>query len=279
MSAPPTLTRAERDELYHANVKSARAAGLARLKALQARFSGDAGRVGSGGDGEDGSDVLAGDVLAEPAAELERLAYNRAVLDTWRGETDFAWTYNDEIEQIVTGVIGEGARERSTRLIESCLAPFVADAAARAATAAQIEQSCFNTCIAACQRSFNEPRWNGGPFKQYYSERVAAIAENLDPASPVESRYLGEELAAGRVEPEAVGHMSPYELCPPATRELRADLDRRSQMRVVPRPSTLYPCPRCRKRECTYQERQLARADEASTLVLQCLVCHHQWMQ
>jgi len=246
----------ERDAQYVADVAAARDRARAHLDALSKRY---------------GTPARA----EAPAAQRERAVYNRVVPLTWAGR-DFFAEYARELDAVVSATIGAEPRARAVSLLQTCLAPYYADAAAAEAVAAAVERSCYNTSITMSRHNFYPPHWDDGPFLHWYASRVGTVAENLD-GDGVGSQYLGEALAAGRVQPDVVGRMSAYELCPDATRELRADLDHRSHKRVVPRSSRMYQCPRCKKRECTYQERQLARADEASSLVIGCLVCLHQW--
>ena len=280
------LTRAERDTIYYGNVAHAREHARARIVEMLARYPPPAEIP------EDhlGSLFLETTVVDDAGARkwtethadnselIERSCYNIAVLQARAGGEFFA-EYDDEVEAFASVVIGGDERARCRALLEACLVAAIENPPAgwAAKTATGVERSCYNSCILACRRNSCAPHWGPGAFRSYYVERVGAVAENLDPRSKIGSRYLAAALRDGTVEVADVGFMNSYELHPEASRELRDDLNRRSQMRVVVRTSRLYRCPRCGVRECTHRETQERAADEASTTRLECIACRHQW--
>jgi len=41
----------------------------------------------------------------------------------------------------------------------------------------------------------------------------------------------------------------------------------------------MFPCGKCKSRNCSYTQRQTRSADEPMTIFLRCLECNHRWRQ
>ena len=107
---------------------------------------------------------------------------------------------------------------------------------------------------------------------------LASIVLGRADRSSVGSAALAGRLRAGAVAPAALGTMSGTEMCPEATADIRAELERRARCEVARRVSRMYRCPRCHERACIYAAKRMSLGgDEATGLAIECTVCGHAW--
>lgn len=153
---------------------------------------------------------------------------------------------------------------------------YAADPRRCAADARAVETACYNAAIRICKGSddFLARRWASPAFVNVYSGRCGAVLPLLDPGS-APCRAYGAALAAqifdGVVRPDAVGAMSERELCPAASAAERDEIAARAAQRVDVKESSMFQCPHCRARRCTYQAVQRRALDEAADYVCVCL--------
>ncbi len=157
--------------------------------------------------------------------------------------------------------------------------PRFADEALRLRLALELERGCYNAAIAACHEYAGAVRrqWTCPMFVNIYSAACGRVAANLDPAGSVTlasgSSHALDRLAAGEWDPADVGGLDDADLCPAASEADRREIALRLAQRVEARASSLYACPRCRKRNHTYRLVQVGAADEASSFFCTCLEC------
>lgn len=154
----------------------------------------------------------------------------------------------------------------------------LADRARTLALAERIETACYNEAIRMAVSSEEPPHriWSSPPFVDIYSTRCGIIAGALDPASSTCQQYgarVAARVLSGELTPERLGGMTPQQLCPEATAGVKAEIERRSAQKVEMKASTLYKCPRCGVRRCTYTVVQLRGPDEPSSYQCTCLNC------
>lgn len=156
--------------------------------------------------------------------------------------------------------------------------PRLADRARAFATL--IEKGCYNATIARCVESAESYRrqWDSPMFVHVYSGRCGEVASNIDPDGPVVRGVEGgawalDHLASGEWLPEDLGTMAATDLCPQASRAERDEIARRLNQVVEERTSSLFACPRCRKRNHTYRQVQIGAGDEMSTFMCTCKEC------
>jgi len=156
--------------------------------------------------------------------------------------------------------------------------------------ATRAEHSVYNVVIRHCQTSEASytRRWTSPMFVNIYSARLGALLANLDPAGLVAralraktggaggSWALGR-LAAGELEPEALGGMTATELCPPAGEAERAFIALRLEQKVTEKTSALFKCPKCGARRHTYRQVQIGAGDEISTFMCTCKECGEEY--
>jgi DNA-directed RNA polymerase subunit M/transcription elongation factor TFIIS len=148
--------------------------------------------------------------------------------------------------------------------------------------ATAIEVSCYNAAVQISKESSDPPRrsWDSPAFVDIYSTRCGAVYCALDPSSASCASYgpqLLPRILSGEVTITSVGDMSERSMCPPATAEERAEIATRSAQRVVEKESTLFSCPHCKARRCTYIEVQRRSLDEAPDYICRCLACNRKF--
>jgi len=148
--------------------------------------------------------------------------------------------------------------------------------------ATAIEVSCYNAAVQISKESSDPPRrsWDSPAFVDIYSTRCGAVHCALDPGSASCASYgpqLLPRILSGEVAIASVGDMTERSMCPPATAEERAEIAMRSAQRVVEKESTLFSCPHCKARRCTYIEVQRRSLDEAPDYICRCLACNRKF--
>lgn len=156
---------------------------------------------------------------------------------------------------------------------------FRADRARAQEVAEALERACYNQTIDACSENAIPRAWTSPAFVCEYSERCGRLLVTLDRKSRVCTAYgagVLEALAAGELDPAGAGALSARELVPSATEEIERGLAVRRSQRVQEKWSTLFQCPRCGERKCTYVTVQLRSLDEPASHICVCQ-CEHRW--
>ena len=141
-----------------------------------------------------------------------------------------------------------------------------------------VEVSCYNTTVAICQAAEEPPlrSWTNPVFLDVYSTRCGAIAGLLDLKSAACRAYgaeIASALASGQLDPAEIGSMSESDLCPKATAAERRTIAARADQKVDEKESTMFMCPFCHARSCTYSQIQCRSLDEAPDYKCCCLKC------
>lgn len=152
------------------------------------------------------------------------------------------------------------------------------DGQARAKMATTLERCIYDAVIGQCQSSDVSVirQWGDAEFTSMYSERAGVVNMHLDPSSSVVQQYGGKilcDLVSGSCSPQVLSSMSVAELCPAAFKKEYDEIELRSRQRVKEKTSTLYQCPKCKERDCTYREVQTRSLDESATIYCTCNVC------
>jgi len=137
-----------------------------------------------------------------------------------------------------------------------------------------LERSIYNNSIKTCQTLCI---WSNPMFASYYSEKATTLYLHLRGGSSISSYHavgLARKLFSGQMLPEQVGNLAAAELCPLAFAPERSIIDLRSKQEVQQKTSSLWPCPQCKARSCTYIEVQDRSADEPASIYCTCTVCN-----
>lgn len=148
--------------------------------------------------------------------------------------------------------------------------------------ARKIELSCYNASVRISKESEDPPRrqWNSPPFVDIYSTRCGIINGMLDNNSMVCRAYginIINKIIDKTIRPEDLGNMTSMDLCPSATIAEKDEIAKRVVQKVKLKESTLFQCPSCKERRCSYQEVQLRSLDEAPDYRCLCLNCNKQF--
>lgn len=167
-------------------------------------------------------------------------------------------------------------RRMFVRSLMYAAAAYAADRAAALAAAQAIESSCFNAVVRNSKQSEDPPRrhWDSDAFVNLYSGRCSTINGLLDPDSGSCRAYGGrvvQRLLEGALQPGDLGDATSEALCPEATAAERIQIAKRVGQKVVKKTSTLFKCPRCSARNCTYLEVHTRGLDEAADIHCTCV--------
>ncbi|EKG07322.1 transcription elongation factor, putative [Trypanosoma cruzi] len=96
---------------------------------------------------------------------------------------------------------------------------------------------------------------------------------------------LREDIIEGRLPVEVLVHMSERDLLNPEARKNQEeeflkrsrDTDLSEIRRAMATKSTLFQCPSCKARDCSWTQKQTRSADEPMTVFCICNVCDHKW--
>jgi len=176
----------------------------------------------------------------------------------------------------------ETARQLFVRTLMGALESYALDRELALETARDIELGCYNAAVRTSKESEDPPRrqWDSLAFVDIYGTRCGTINGLLDPDSSSCRAYgatLVRRLYEGAVSPAELGDMTAKELCPDATAVERAEIARRVVQKVQMKESSLFRCPHCGERRCTYQEVQRRSLDEAPDYLCRCINCNRRF--
>ena len=142
--------------------------------------------------------------------------------------------------------------------------------------ATEIEKSCFNATIQISKKSEEPPHrnWDSPIFYDIYSTRCGVILNILNPNS-ITCKTYGNKLLLSLLNDEIkaseIGFMSEKELCPESIAIECAEIEKRKGQKIEEKISTLFECPFCKQRKCSFTQVQLRSADEAPDYKCKCL--------
>ena len=176
-------------------------------------------------------------------------------------------------------------RKRVTQLFSEVILTHVEDAQMLSRlqeieAAKNIEIGVYNACVEIAYRTAVTRRWTDPAFVMLYQNRARAVYANLSPTSYVGNVRLIARLAREEFLPHQLAFMSPLELFPENWETILEDKRREEEMRTElerQQYSTLFRCPKCRKRKTTYYQMQTRSADEPMTVFITCQECQHKW--
>ena len=139
-----------------------------------------------------------------------------------------------------------------------------------------IEKSCFNATIQISKKAEEPPHrnWDSFPFYDIYSTRSGIICNILNINSDTCKTYgykLLISLLNNDIKASELGFMTEKELCPESIAFEIAEIQKRSGQKIEEKVSTLFECPFCKQRKCSFTQVQLRSADEAPDYKCKCL--------
>jgi DNA-directed RNA polymerase subunit M/transcription elongation factor TFIIS len=148
--------------------------------------------------------------------------------------------------------------------------------------AARIEAACYAQVTQYCRDTdiSYQLRWNYLPFMERYKDRVSIILNHLNPSTITNKTYgnvVIEKLKANKITPEEIGSNEDTELCKESIMDEINEINTRNDQKIKAKYSTMYKCPVCKTRRCTYQEKQIRSADESASIFCTCLNCGNRF--
>jgi DNA-directed RNA polymerase subunit M/transcription elongation factor TFIIS len=173
-------------------------------------------------------------------------------------------------------------RRMFTRVLMDALEEYMLNRTLALETARDIEVSCYNASVRISKESEDPPRrqWDSLPFIDIYGTRCGTISVLLDPLSTACQAYgatLAPHILDGTIALSEIGNMTAKELCPQSSALEQAEINKRVIQKVQMKESSLFKCPNCNARRCTYQEVQRRSLDEAPDYLCLCLSCNRRF--
>ena len=109
-------------------------------------------------------------------------------------------------------------------------------------------------------------------FEQIYMTKISELIEQLK-----KSKNLVKNVLEKKIKPEKLPYLTVEQLHPEKYKKIikKKEIE---DMKKNNKPSTnAFKCPRCGKKKAYVEEKQVRRADESSTLFLDCLECGYKW--
>jgi hypothetical protein len=183
--------------------------------------------------------------------------------------TNFINTYNNEPRIVYAKLFYRYLKEYSTYQAEKLITK-----SRMAKIAIQLEIGCYTETINRAKSSEMPIRctWHVPEFYNLYCERCGTIATLLNPRSSVQI-HLIDNIINGIVDPLLIGTKNEDELNSKTLEKEKQIIAKRLNQKVEMKTSSIYQCPRCKEKKCTYHVVQRRALDEAPDTICTCSVC------
>jgi DNA-directed RNA polymerase subunit M/transcription elongation factor TFIIS len=144
----------------------------------------------------------------------------------------------------------------------------------------ELEMGVFNFVIDMFDEKRQDSVW-GKEFETLYRRTAAEVAASLTREEGYHNgnTSLLQRTLRGDVRIQDIPALKPYEMRPEifvdvttGAKELEKVIDT-----FMGTASTMFECPQCKARNCTYSELQIRSADEGTTTFATCLSCATSW--
>lgn len=124
-------------------------------------------------------------------------------------------------------------------------------------------------------------------YKHYnvnqYEYKCKHLVLNLNPNSYIKNTYLKPKVMNGEITVEQLVEMSHVEINPQVwegvIKENKEQLEKQVNSMKMRGTCKLFWCPRCKKNDTTYFEKQIRGLDEPMTKFILCIHCGKEWKQ
>jgi DNA-directed RNA polymerase subunit M/transcription elongation factor TFIIS len=124
--------------------------------------------------------------------------------------------------------------------------------------------------------------WKVLKFRNLYLEKARSTIANLDKDSFIRNDRLLKRLQDREFAPHDIATMKPENIFPEIWEEANKTYIKKfenayeaTQLAVT----DMFKCNKCKKRMCTFYERQTRSADEPMTIFVRCSYCGNSWRQ
>jgi DNA-directed RNA polymerase subunit M/transcription elongation factor TFIIS len=141
-----------------------------------------------------------------------------------------------------------------------------------------LERSIFNYVISMFEEDKIDSVW-GAAFETLYRRKAVELTASLtsDEGYGNGNKMLLKRVLKGEVQIEDLTSMKPYELRPEVSRRHSGAGSCRRSSNFHGVTSTMYTCPKCSSKKCTFTELQMRSADEGATTFVTCVDCSYKW--
>jgi DNA-directed RNA polymerase subunit M/transcription elongation factor TFIIS len=138
----------------------------------------------------------------------------------------------------------------------------------------------FNATVRAQGEAGLDATWND-VFKGEYKRLAAAVTGNLTESRGTLTAIWTCWAASSGARRQVGRRHVPSSMRPHVFEGLDTMSERLSKatLRNTGAVSTMFACPKCKERNCSYTELQTRSADEGTTIFLFCHTCSTQWTQ
>jgi DNA-directed RNA polymerase subunit M/transcription elongation factor TFIIS len=148
--------------------------------------------------------------------------------------------------------------------------------------AEKIERYCFEFVKEYCRNNelMCQLRWNDPIFLQKYEDRISIILNHLNPNTITNKTYgtiVLDKYLNGELNEYEIATLEDTQLCPLAIAAEKDEIDTRNSQGIKQKHSTMFKCPQCKARRCTYREVQIRGSDESADIFCKCLNCGNRF--
>lgn len=171
-----------------------------------------------------------------------------------------------------------------------------------------IEISCNNTTVQFAIDANISTYWDEPRFQELYGNLVYKVFSSIDPNSGIYTdrnttermwlinkikitafvnfynfKNLEMQRSLQKIFPlEFLKNIASYEietLNPLLNYSIYQNLKIRAEQKVKKKTTSMFKCPQCKQRECTYEKKQIRSGDEGMTMFFDCCICGYHWSQ
>jgi DNA-directed RNA polymerase subunit M/transcription elongation factor TFIIS len=143
-----------------------------------------------------------------------------------------------------------------------------------------IEIGIYNWCISYANENDITKSWKNPRFAHLYLEKARSVISNLDKNSYIKNVKLVDRIKEKEFLPHDVAFMKPENIFPDRWKDTVQNLVKRYENAYENKRVAMtnqFLCLKCKKRECSYLERQTRSADEGMTIFVWCVNCGNSW--
>ena len=143
-----------------------------------------------------------------------------------------------------------------------------------------VEIGIYNWCIGFATENEIAKSWKNPRFMRMYQEKARSIISNLDKESYIKNTKLVDRIKEKEFLPHEVAFMKPENMFPDRWKDTIPNLVKKYENAYENKKVAMtnqFLCLKCKKRECSYLERQTRSADEGMTIFVWCVNCGNSW--
>lgn len=106
--------------------------------------------------------------------------------------------------------------------------------------------------------------------ENFYLDKLSDILKNLDIKY---NSYLLDAIKNNKIKPEDIAFLKPEEIFPEKFDALLKKKKLEQAIKDNKATSDAFKCPKCKKRKCTIDQKQLRAGDEPMTTIVTCVEC------